>query len=127
MSLAFESMWRDQPAGSPSLLDLLNSQYKDLETHQEYLKEIIVQQRALFRDWNFMLSLKSRLEEYIGVQKLLEHDGITASSMEQFKKQTLELMSRIKFYETIINQRHTAIDFALDTLDILPHDKIKDE
>jgi hypothetical protein len=127
MSVAFESMWKDQPSGSPTLLDLLNSQYKDLETHQEYLKEIIVQQRALFRDWNFMLSLKSRLEEYIGVQKLLEKDGITASSLDQFKKQTFDLMDRIKFYETIINQRHTAIEFALDTLDILPHDKVKDE
>jgi hypothetical protein len=127
MSLAFESMWKDQPPGSPTLLDLLNSQYKDLETHQEYLKEIIVQQRALFRDWNFMLGLKSRLEEYISVQKVLEKDGITASSLDQFKKQTFDLMDRIKFYETIINQRHTAIEFALDTLDILPHDKLKDE
>jgi len=129
MSEAFESMWGSLSLTQTSMAmrELLNMKYYTLTTFKEYVKEIGIQQRALFKDWNFMQVLKSRLDTLKNVQNILENDGITQESMQQYKIQEKEFQQRIKFYENIIQCRHEVLEFALDTLDGLDNEKTKDE
>ena len=114
----FEKMWKkDILEDSISLQALLVSQYKSLEKHADVQKEIIIQQKALTRDYNFLVSLQERYEATLAVLKIIDIDGCSQDSKLHYLQIRDQLRERIEFFASVVQQRQNSILFGESRLD----------
>ena len=121
---AFEKMWSGDVKGE-ALASLLIKQYEDLDGYVDLLKEITLQQKALVRDTEVLNRISAQYDVMKNILSLLQRDGATSCAMEYYREIERILKKRQEFYILVVDQRQTAINFGLDTLDRIPSSKVK--
>jgi hypothetical protein len=113
----FEKMWKGDD--SVSLQALLESQYRELDSRKELLKEINIQTRALARDGNYLTSLQTRYESTLAILKIITVDGCSLESRSYYERLRSQLEDRIAFFANVVEQRQNSILYGEERLETI--------
>ena len=111
-----EGIWNAALYDETPLETFLLSKLKALEP-EERKKELIIQQKALTRDLNYLSVLCKRLEETLGVLQILAVDGCSLNTRHHHEQTRDVLQERITFFEHVVLQRKNAIHLGNFTLE----------
>jgi hypothetical protein len=99
------------------LQTFLESKFHGLKKSNEIIYELIIQQKALTKDLNYLSVLRTRLQNTIGVLEIIAVDGCSLNTRHHHEQTREVLQERITFFEHVVLQRENSILFGKGALE----------